>query len=456
MWRRVGLGLVGGLLFGGLSPLAAHAEETEPAPSGWTVTGGMYGWFPWVEGTTTAIGKDFNIYATPIDLIEHFDAPPAMVNFEARHGKVSFWGDVLYSKFAFGDDFAAEATPIPFLRIGASGQSTTDYSLGVYQFGGFYQVAEIGGKRGDTTLEVGAGARFIQQDFEVKAKIDANAQIRLRRLVNDIERRIQLIENREQRVAALEEFNTLREDLIDNRIIRAGKRNVRRDDRLRKGIKRSQSRVSSLTKQEATLSAQLAQAQAAGRTRVAAALQKELDVVEARSKANAARIRMLRKQLLRTDTRYGRQIARLSGRLQRVENRGQALAALASLERLQVALLQNALNLSGNDYRGQFAIVGTGNMDWVDPTIALRLQHDFGNGHSITAVGDFGGFNIDDGLSTQMVLTYDIDGTFCGFETTTSVGYKALWLSYEEQTPRGEVGMSAWLHGPIVEIALRW
>jgi hypothetical protein len=30
-------------------------------------------------------------------------------------------------------------------------------------------------------------------------------------------------------------------------------------------------------------------------------------------------------------------------------------------------------------------------LDWVDPTIALRLQHHFGNGHSITATGNFGG-----------------------------------------------------------------
>jgi len=362
----------------GSLPLAAHAQDAGSPPSGWTVTGGFYGWFPWVQGTATASNEDFDIYATPIDLIEHFDAPPIMANLEVRHGKFSLWGDALYAKFAFGDGFATEAMPIPVLRVGVSGQSQTDYSLGIYQFGGFYQVADFAGAQGNTTLELGAGARFIQQDFRVKARIDTSAQIRLGRLANVIERRIQRIENQEQRLAALAALNAVRKDILNERIVRS------------------------------------------------------------------------------EDKGRARRVARLQQRLGRVDDRGRALAALEAVEKLRLELLRTALDLNGDEFNNQFAFLGTGNMDWVDPTIALRLQHHFGNGHSVTAMGDFGGFNIDDGLSTQMVLTYDIDGTLCGFDTTTSVGYKALWLSYEDQTPRGEVGMSAWLHGPIVEIALRW
>jgi hypothetical protein len=55
-----------------------------------------------------------------------------------------------------------------------------------------------------------------------------------------------------------------------------------------------------------------------------------------------------------------------------------------------------------------------------------------------------------------MVLTYDIDGTLRGFDMTTSLEYKALWLNYEDQTPKGDAGVNAWLHGLIMEIALRW
>ncbi|MGA9444769.1 MAG: hypothetical protein WBV18_15355 [Methyloceanibacter sp.] len=378
MCRSVGLCVVGGPLIAGSLPLTAQAEDAGSSSSGWTMTGGFYGWFPWVQGITSARGEDFNTYATPIDLIENFDAPPIMAQLELRNGKFSFGGDALYVKFAFGDDFASEAAPIPFLRVGASGQSTTDYSLGIYQFGGFYQVADFAGERGNTTVELGAGARFIQQDFQVKARIDTTAQLRLGRLTNVIERRIRRIENQEQRLEALATLNAVRADLLEQRIVRAG------------------------------------------------------------------------------DKGRERRVARLQQRLKRVDDRGSAIAALEAVERFRLELLQAALNLNGNEFNDQFAFIGTGTMDWVDPTIAVRLQHQFRNGQSITAMGDFGGFNIDDGISTQMVLTYDIDGMLWGFNTTTSLGYKALWLSYEEQTPKGEQGMTTWLHGPIAEIALRW
>jgi hypothetical protein len=29
-------------------------------------------------------------------------------------------------------------------------------------------------------------------------------------------------------------------------------------------------------------------------------------------------------------------------------------------------------------------------------------------------------------------------------------------LNYKEQTPKGDAGVDAWLHGPIMEIALHW
>ncbi|WP_045364996.1 hypothetical protein [Methyloceanibacter caenitepidi] len=378
MWRSVGIRIIGGLLLGALAPLAAQAEDAAPAPSEWTVTGGFYGWFPWVEGSTDANGEDFNIYATPIDLIENFDAPPIMVNFEASRGKFSFWGDALYAKFAFGGDFASEAQPIPVLSVGVSGQTETDYTLGVYQFGGFYQVADFVGQQGSTTLEVGAGMRFIQQEIRIKAKIDAAAQVRLGKLANTIERRIRKIENQEQRLQALAALNDVRRQDLDQKIIRAG------------------------------------------------------------------------------DKGRERRVAQLEKRLKRVDDRGQALAALEAVEKFRLELLRAALRIDGKEFNNQFAFVGTGNLDWVDPTIALRLQHDFGNGHSVTATGDFGGYNVEEGLSSQIVLTYDIEGTLWGFDTTTSLGYKALWLSYEDETPRGDVGISAWLHGPIAEVALRW
>jgi hypothetical protein len=144
-----------------------------------------------------------------------------MANLEVSRGKFSFWGDALYAQFAFGADFATEASPISLLDVSASSRSKTDYNLDIYQFGGFYEVADFVGDRGNTTLEVGAGARFIQQEFRIKAEIDTAAQVRLGRLADVIERRIQRIEKQEQRLEALSALNDVRREVLERRIIRA-------------------------------------------------------------------------------------------------------------------------------------------------------------------------------------------------------------------------------------------
>ena len=378
MWRSVGFSLIGSLLIVSMSPIAARGEDAAAPTSEWSASGGLYGWFPWVQGFATARSEDFTVYATPIDLIENFAAVPIMANLEVTNGKFSFWGDAINARFAFGSGFAGEANPIPGLQVGATGGSEADYNLGVYQFGGFYQVADFVGDYGNTTVEVGAGARFIQQEFRLKARIDATAQVRLRNLSNAIERRIQRISNREQRLEALSALNELRQESLEQKIIRA------------------------------------------------------------------------------EDKGRDRRVAQLERRLRRVDDRGEALAALEALERLELELLRVALRLDGNDFNEQFAFLETGTMDWVDPTIAVRFHHHLGDGHSFTVTGDFGGFNIDNGLSSQMQLTYNVDGTLWGFQTTSTIGYRALWLNYEEETSKGTGGMNVWLHGPLAELLLRW
>lgn len=379
MWRCVVLAVLGGLAVAASSPDSARAGDMEPSSMDWTVKGGLYGWFPWVQGSATARDETFNLYATPIDLIENFDAPPIMVNFEARKGKFSFWGDALYADFAFNDEFVSEREPIPALKLSGSGSSQTDFNLGVYQLGAFYEVADFAGANGNkTTVELGAGARYIHENLKIKAKIDASAQVRLGKLADQIEKRIRRIQNQEQRLESLAALNELRQGVLEERIIRA------------------------------------------------------------------------------EDKRHERRVKRLENRLKRVDDRGEAIAALEAVEALRLELLRAALRVNGNEFNDQFAFVDGGSLDWVDPTIAVRFQHHFGSGHSITATGDFGGFNIDDSLSSQMQLTYNIDGTLWGFQTTTTVGYRALWINYEEQTSNGESGINIWLHGPLAEVLLRW
>jgi len=366
-----------------LRPEPAPAEGLPPVPetpgSAWSFDGGLYFWALWVEGDVTARGETFNVYADPIDLIEALDGPIFMGNFEARRGRFSFFADVVYAEFGLDQDFLGEAQPIPALKLKGNARIGADYTFGVYQADAFYQVADFAGPNGGSTrFELGAGARYIEQEIDITPAIDVNARVQLGRLADRLESRINRIENQEERLEALAEFNALRRKILEDRIVRAKDKGLRR------------------------------------------------------------------------------RVARLEKTLERVDNRGEAIAALEALDKLRLGLLQRALNLNNRDFNKNFAFVDTGDMSWVDPVIAMRVTHDLGNGRSITAMGDFGGFNVDDGLSWQAVLAYNYEGTLFGYETTTTLGYKALWLDFEEDTSKGTRGIDAVLHGPIAELSFRW
>jgi len=397
MWRKVWLGMcMGAALFMGVAlsmalaamlPGAARAggladelaKDVTPPASGWSFDGGLYGWTIWLQGDMTARDLTFDVYADPVDLIDALDGPIVMANFEARKGRFSFYADVVYAEFGLDSDFAAEADPIPALQLQGDGRIGSDLKFGVYQADAFYEVASfVGPGGGKTSFELGAGARYVELELDVRAKIDLSARLRLTRLLDRVERRIRRIENEDDRLESLAQLNALRASVLDKRIVKAG------------------------------------------------------------------------------DKGREKRVARLERRLGRVDERGSAIAALEAINALRLGLLQAELNLADSEFNQSFATVSSGNMDFIDPVIAMRMKHDLGNGQSITAMGDFGGVNIEDGLSWQAILTYDREGTLFGFETTTSIGYKALWLQYEEETAKGTRGLDIVLHGPIAELAFRW
>jgi len=236
------------------------------------------------------------VYADPIDLIDALDGPIIMANFEAKKHRFSLYTDIVYVEFALDDSFASERKPIPALTLKGNGHFGSHYTFGVYQADGFYQIADFAGANGGkTTFEIGGGARYIQNKLNITAGIDLNARIQLGNLLDSVKNRINRITDQEQRLAALAQFNALRQDLLSERIVRAGN----------KGLQW--------------------------------------------------------------------RVARLQKRLNKVGNRGQKIAALNALDRFRVALLNDALNLDNKDISGNFASIKSGNMDWVDPVIAMRM-----------------------------------------------------------------------------------
>lgn len=381
MRRETWLGVLSVCAFAVSFPLAAEADGVKPPPaptSAWTFDGGLYAWALWVQGDATVRGLDFDVYADPIDLIDALDGPIIMANFEAKRGPFALYADVVYAQFALDDSFASEAQPIPALTLNGNGRVGSDYTFGVYQADAFYQIANFAGATGNTKIELGGGARVVQQDLSITAAIDVNAKLQLNGLLNVLENRIKRIQNQLDRLQALAQLNALRKTLLSKRIVLAGDRGIEQ------------------------------------------------------------------------------RVTRLENRLQRAGRRGKVISALNALDKFRLALLQDALNLNGKDISGNFAFVNSGEMDWVDPVVAVRMTHAFGNGRSVTAMGDVGGFNADSDFSWQVLLTYDMDGKFLGFDTTTSIGYKALGLLFEEGTSNGTRGVDVVLHGPVAELKFRW
>jgi hypothetical protein len=200
-------------------------------------------------------------------------------------------------------------------------------------------------------------------------------------------------------------------------------------------------------------------------------LERRLDRIENRGQRlallgeiNALRQEFLKQRVIRASSAkiFSRRVVRLERRLTRVVDRGDVIATLEAIRELRIDLLQRRIARSSKGLtiddavQGQFAIAHSGDMAWGDPVAAARLTHEFGDDQAISFLGDVGGFNLSDDFSWQVLLQYEKDGTLCGFDTTTSIGYRALGILFEENAPNGQRGVDVIYHGPVAELTFRW
>ncbi|XSG81422.1 MAG: hypothetical protein ACPW61_10085 [Methyloligella sp. ZOD6] len=377
IWRVWGLSL--GLLL--LPFLAAGAVKAESATvegvQGWEYEVGSYAWALWVQGDVTANDLEFDVYATPVDLIDAAKFG-LTTTFEARKDRFTFYADILYADFGFDGDVVREVDLPADLTLKANAAASLDYRFGVYQAGALYEIYDLPSAYGDTKISVGGGARWVRQEAEIGLSLSVSANRSLGSWLDTVETRINRIENRQERTQALAQLNALRDALLSRRISRSSSEEAQR------------------------------------------------------------------------------RAARLEKRLNRVDRRGQALAAIEAVQDFRLALLQRQLVLANGRASGNYAFATTDVMQWVDPVIATRITHEFKEGEAVTFTGDIGGFNADRNLTWQVQFTYDREGTLFGFDTTSSFGYRALGLFYDDTDFGGSRGVDVVLHGPIAEIAFRW
>jgi len=119
--------------------------------------------------------------------------------------------------------------------------------------------------------------------------------------------------------------------------------------------------------------------------------------------------------------------------------------------------LTGTLNIAGLTVSGGKAIAKSGDVDWVDPLVGLRLRHQFAPGINLTVSGDVGGFDVGSKISWQALTALNYD-----FYKSKSVlwsgmlGYRALYVDYTQGSGRSHFEYNMTMHGPILGLTARF
>jgi opacity protein-like surface antigen len=106
---------------------------------------------------------------------------------------------------------------------------------------------------------------------------------------------------------------------------------------------------------------------------------------------------------------------------------------------------------------GNRAIAPSGDLNWVDPLVGLRVRQTLASGDEFQLKGDIGGFGAGSKISWQAFGGYTHNFQFAGLNCQGMIGYRALEVDYAqaEGTPR-QSGLNVVMHGPIVGVGVRF
>ncbi|MBI2738847.1 MAG: hypothetical protein HYX38_20145 [Rhodospirillales bacterium] len=115
--------------------------------------------------------------------------------------------------------------------------------------------------------------------------------------------------------------------------------------------------------------------------------------------------------------------------------------------------LSNALGRN-IEFSRSLGIAHSGNLDWVDPVVGLRLRHRFTPAQEIMVRGDVGGFGFQSNFQWQAVGVYSYAWQFTGYQLAALAGYRALGVDYSNTGNSNSVNLV--LHGPIIGFSVKF
>jgi hypothetical protein len=164
----------------------AHADgipsRAKPAvtPSQWVFEFTPYGWLPWVEGDAVVRGRGFNIYETPIDVLEDLDLA-WMSYMQARNGPLTLFSDIIYGDLGSSGSLVRSESFSPHVSATVGAAVSAEYQFWIVEAGGMYEVMQTRSRASatapDTHLELLAGGRYWYQELNVDLALAGTANL---------------------------------------------------------------------------------------------------------------------------------------------------------------------------------------------------------------------------------------------------------------------------------------
>ena len=105
---------------------------------------------------------------------------------------------------------------------------------------------------------------------------------------------------------------------------------------------------------------------------------------------------------------------------------------------------------------GQRAKAASGDLNWVDPLVGVRVRQQLASGDEFQLKGDIGGFGAGSKISWQAVGGYVHNFQFNGLNCQSMIGYRALEVDYSKGSGAYQNGLNVVMHGPIVGVGLKF
>lgn len=163
----------------GLAPSRTQAARPQRLPEredAWSFDLVPYGWMPWTDGTSTAVGRTVNVHAQPFQAAGHLEKVPVMGYMEVRKGPLGIYGDLIFAEVGLT---RAAVTSKPGDKISAA--LGMDSTLVIGELGGVLELGQWTTDYGSTAFDVLGGARYWYQNAGIK--LDLTQTLDLRGLV---------------------------------------------------------------------------------------------------------------------------------------------------------------------------------------------------------------------------------------------------------------------------------